>query len=57
MTVYHPTPADLLDYSLWTFADHALELLSKWGQMTPEQRSAMLKIANSIANIQDKEAA
>jgi hypothetical protein len=52
-----PTKADLLDMSLWSFADHALELLGKWGQMTAEQQSAMLKIANSIANVQDKEAA
>jgi hypothetical protein len=54
---YIPTKADLLEMSLAHFADHAEELRQKFGQMTPEQRSAFIQICSNIAGMSERKAA
>lgn len=54
---YEPTRADLLDMSLHSFREHASELVSKWDQLTLEQRKEFREIAMSILTSQNREAA
>jgi hypothetical protein len=54
---YHPTAADLLEMSLFHFADHARELEAKIPQMTELQRAAFIRICQNIAGMENREAA
>jgi hypothetical protein len=54
---YIPNASDLLEMSLWNFAEHAKELEQKMPQMTPEQRRAFIGICARIANMEQQAAA
>jgi hypothetical protein len=57
MNHYTPTAADLLEMSLFHFADHARELEAKIPQMTDLQRAAFIRICQNIAGMEQQEAA
>ena len=46
-----PNPSEMLELSLWSFAEHARELMAKHNQMTPEQREELAEIGRQLAQV------
>lgn len=46
---YIPSPSDLLELSIHSFAEHAKELLGKHNEMTAEQRRELAQIGKELA--------
>lgn len=54
---YFPNDSELLEMSLASFQHHMADLLSKYGQMTAEQRREFRAIGMSILTDEKQEAA
>jgi len=47
-----PNPSEMLELSLWSFAEHARELIGKHNQLSQKQREELAEIGRELVKME-----